>query len=171
MQISEIESNISGKWGTQSFKSYGLKLSETNGSVALLLTLTRHQDSKVAWRAAYLMDMVNDHAPEKLLPFLDEITSRLNTEQNQSLLRHFTRILSKHDILTYANGLFVDACFKHLINKKSAIAVKANFLKLIQKLLIHYPELRHELNEIFELIRQDETPAIRFRLRQIIDEN
>lgn len=168
MQLDEIRSVIIGEWKGIPFKEYGKHLVEVEGALPELLGLTHDKDIKVAWRAAYLMDIINDQAPEKLLPFLNDLKERLNTVENQSLLRHFTRILGKHDVLAYADGTFVDTCFKHLISKRSAIAVKANFLILIQQLLIHYPELKHELAEIFELISQDASPAIRCRLKQII---
>lgn len=171
MQLSDIKSVISGEWKGIPFKEYGKQLAKWEDALPYLLMLTHDKDPKIAWRAAYLMDIINDQAPEKLVPILNELKNRLNTEESQSLLRHFTRILGKHDILTYADGTFIDTCFRQLINKRCAIAVKANFLKLTQQLLIHYPELKHELTEIFELISQDASPAIRCRLKQIIETN
>lgn len=171
MQQEDIKSVIIGDWKGIPFKEYGKQLVKTEGALPQLFGLTNDSDPKIAWRAAYLMDIINEQAPEKLLPFLHELKERLNTEENQSLLRHFTRILGKHDVLAYADGTFIDTCFRQLINKRSAIAVKANFLKLTQQLLTHYPELKHELTEIFELISQDASPAIRCRLKQIIETN
>ena len=171
MQLNDIKSVISGEWKGIPFKEYGKQLAKREDALPYLLMLTHDKDPKIAWRAAYLMDIINDQAPEKLLPFLNGLKQRLDTEENQSLLRHFTRILGKHDVLAYADGTFIDTCFRHLMSKRSAIAVKANFLILIQQLLIHYPELKHELTEIFELISQDASPAIRCRLKQIIETN
>ena len=171
MQLNDIKSVISGEWKGIPFKEYGKQLVGTEDALPHLFSLTHDTDPKIAWRAAYLMDIINDQAPEKILPFLHELKQRLDTEENQSLLRHFTRILGKHDVLAYADGTFIDTCFRHLMSKRSAIAVKANFLILIQQLLIHYPELKHELTEIFELISQDASPAIRCRLKQIIETN
>ncbi len=168
MPSEDIKKHISRGWKELKLKEYGNQLVNQSDSMAQLWSLTQDGDAKTAWRAAYLMDIINEQYPDRLLSFLNHIKDRLKMEENQSLLRHFSRILCHHNIIIYADGTFIDTCIKHLISKKSAIAVKANFLTLTQQLLAHYPELKQEFKEAFDLMQQDASPAIRCRLRQII---
>lgn len=167
MNAEEMIRQIGGEWDGIPFKLLGTELCSQPGIVSLLLSLTHHNDKKIAWRSAYLLDIINDAQPDLVLHHLKQISQVLIQTDNQSILRHFSRILSRHNILLYADGTLIDACFRHLVSKKSAIAVKANMLLIFQKIIEHYPELKHELKEVASLLEQDASPGIKSRLKKI----
>ncbi len=171
MKIEELEQQISNPWDSIDFRSFGSKLASEGGYVPMLLQLTQSANKKVAWRAAYLTDIINQNDSNQLTPHIDELRNRTARETEQGVLRHFSRILLTRNASDYADGEFIDTCIKHLTDRKSAIAVKANFLTITHQLLTVYPELKQEMESVFDIVNQDSSPGIRSRFRKLIDKN
>ena len=164
----ELQKHIEEPWGSTDFKKFGAQLALQEGHVSILLELTQSDNKKIAWRSAYLIDIINQTNNNLLNNHIETICNRISTEKEQGVLRHFTRILMTRNSSDYADGLLIDSCINHLMERKTAIAVKANILSIMQQLLETYPELKNEMDSVFEVVKQDSSPGIRSRFRKII---
>lgn len=169
MTRQELEHQISLPWGSTDFKKFGAELALLEDSVPMLIEVTLSDSDKAAWRAAYLADIINQTNKNLLAGHIETIRDRMANERRQGVLRHFSRILMTFDAAEYADGNFVDTCIQHLTAKKSAIAVKANILSIVQQLVKAYPELKAEFESVFEIVSQDSSPGIRSRFRKIFN--
>ncbi|MCG8579736.1 MAG: hypothetical protein MI866_07460, partial [Bacteroidales bacterium] len=127
-----------------------LELYESPEDIKLLLELNMHDNPKIAWRSAYLLDLAHDINPSILDNYLELIMERTPKLSNQSIKRHYLRILSQHDMSDIADGQILDCCFEWLQTEETPIAVKAHCMQIIYDLTIPYPELIPELKAVLE---------------------
>ncbi|MCT4589834.1 MAG: hypothetical protein N4A71_18565 [Carboxylicivirga sp.] len=146
----EIIAFISGEWPGPTFKDYSKEICQSKQDIELLLELHEHKDSKIAWRTAYLLDLAHDHNTSILDNHLELLLARTPALSNQSIRRHYLRILSQHDLSELADGNFLDCCFECLQTEETPIAVKAHCMQIIYDLTIPYPELIPELKAVLE---------------------
>ena len=50
----------------------------------LLIEIALYDENPKSWRAAYLVDKINDNYPELLQPFVNEMIEQLKVERNES---------------------------------------------------------------------------------------
>jgi hypothetical protein len=141
---------INGQWNSDNFKDLALELQQSPEDIKLLLELNEHADQKIAWRSAYLLDLTHDNNPQILDDYLELIMERTPKLVNQSIKRHYLRILSQHDLSEIADGQLLDCCFEWLQTEETPIAVKAHSMQIIYDLTIPYPELIPELIAVLE---------------------
>lgn len=144
----ELEEMLLNAWETNAFKD----LAEvTNLSdIAILFQLNKHKDQRIAWRSAYLLDLLHDSDLTILDNYLEEIIKQVIKLTNHSIRRHYLRILSKHDLSELADGIFLGYCFEWLQTEETPIAVKAHCMQILYDLTKPYPELVPELKAVLE---------------------
>lgn len=146
----ELISLIDGEWAGDSFKSLAKELYQSSHDIQILFELNEHADSKIAWRSAYLLDLAHDIDVHVLDDYLELILERTPKLTNQSIRRHYLRILTQHDISEKADGNLLDCCFTWLQTEETPIAVKAHCMQIIYNLTTTYPELIPELKAVLE---------------------
>lgn len=146
----EIIAFVNGEWPGPTFKEYSREICQSKQDVELLLDLHEHEDDKIAWRTAYLLDLAHDIDKRILENHLELLLARTPKLTNQSIKRHYLRILSQHDISEIADGHFLDCCFEWLQTEETPIAVKAHCMQIIYDLSIPYPELIPELKAVLQ---------------------
>nr|WP_321410475.1 hypothetical protein [uncultured Carboxylicivirga sp.] len=148
----EIEESIIAQWESGKMKLLAQDWSESVEIVGVLWQMNRLDDKKIAWRSAYLLDLIHDVNPSIIKPYLMDISSLVITEKNQSIKRHYLRILCQYDLSKIADGHLVDACFKWLAIEDTPIAVKAHCMTILYNLSGSYPDLISELKLALESI-------------------
>ena len=111
--------------------------------------LIYNDNPKIAWHAAWVIDHASEVEPSRLEPYIPELIDRLPHLKNSSLRRHFTRMLTRHEIPEEKLGPFVDVLYD-LLNPSEAIAVKAHVLQLLYQIALKEPDLQHELFSVLE---------------------
>ncbi|MCU4157926.1 hypothetical protein J1N10_18275 [Carboxylicivirga sp. A043] len=145
----QIIEYVLGEWN-DTFKTLASEICQNPNDVKLLLELNEHPDQKIAWRTAYLLDLAHDIKSNILEEYLELIMDRTPKLSNQSIKRHYLRILSQHDLSEIADGQLLDCCFEWLQTEDTPIAVKAHCMQIIYDLTIPYPELIPELKAVLE---------------------
>ncbi|MCG8580214.1 MAG: hypothetical protein MI866_09870, partial [Bacteroidales bacterium] len=74
---------INGEWSGENFKDLALELYESPEDIKLLLQLNMHDNPKIAWRSAYLLDLAHDINPSILDNYLELIMERTPKLSNQ----------------------------------------------------------------------------------------
>lgn len=146
----QIISLIDSEWAGDSFKGLAKELYQYPNSIPMLMELNEHADAKIAWRSAYLLDLVHDIDPQALDEQLETIIQRTPHLTNQSIRRHYLRILTQHNLDELADGQLLDCCFSWLQTQETPIAVKAHCMQIIFNLTRAYPELKSELKAVLE---------------------
>lgn len=141
----EIELILVDRWLSGGFKDFAIQISNSKRDIDILFELNGHMDKKIAWRSAYIIDMVHDYNPSAIAPLIKEIANTTPSVINHSIKRHYCRILAQHDLSELADGNLVDACFSWLRQEDIPIAVKAHCMMILYKLCETYPEMIPEL--------------------------
>ncbi len=149
-RTNDIISLINKEWEGKSFKNLALELYQSPQDIQILLNLNEHKDNKIAWRSAYLLDLAHDIDTHVLDGSLEVILQRTPHLTNQSIKRHYLRILSQHDLSELADGHLLDCCFAWLQTEETPIAVKAHCMQIIYNLTSTYPELVPEFRAVLE---------------------
>ena len=132
-------------WHSGQFKNLALEWCESKDTVLILWELSQQVEHKTAWRAAYLLDLIHDQNPMMIEPYLIRMINRVQHINNSSVIRHYLRILSQHQLSEIADGHLVDKCFQWLGTESTPIAVKAHCMTILHQLCIAYPDLAYEL--------------------------
>ncbi|WP_430816005.1 hypothetical protein [Carboxylicivirga sp. RSCT41] len=141
---------VNGEWSSDNFKELANELHHSPQDISILFELNEHSDPKIAWRSAYLLDLAHDIKQDILNDYLELIMERTPKLNNQSIKRHYLRILSQHDLAEIADGQLLDCCFEWLQTEETPIAVKAHCMQIIYDLSVPYPELIPELKAVLE---------------------
>lgn len=130
-----------------------LLVAETLRNTAIytsLLDLALQSKEKRSWRAAYLVDKINDLNPELLLPHLNELIEALKTEENQSKKRHYLKLISQNVIPESELGFLFDFCITHLRSESEPIAVRVHAMQVLFNISEVETDLKPEVLHIIE---------------------
>ena len=123
---------------------------------------------KIAWHAAWVIDHVSEADPAKLEPYIPDLIAHLPQLKSSSLKRHFTRMINRHEIPEEQMGMLVDVLY-HLVSPSEAIAVRANALEILCKIVIKEPDLQPELISVTEaLLEEEPTPGMISKGKKIL---
>ena len=113
----QIIEYVLGEWN-DTFKTLASEICQNPNDVKLLLELNEHPDQKIAWRTAYLLDLAHDIKSNILEEYLELIMDRTPKLSNQSIKRHYLRILSQHDLSEIAEWATARLLFRMATNRR-----------------------------------------------------
>jgi len=103
-----------------------------------------------SWRAAYLIDKINDNHPQLLQPFLCDIIKQVKIEKSEGKKRHFLKLISMNDLQKEQQGHLFDFCLKTFTSAKAAVAVRVHAMQILFNITLSEPELRQEILSVIE---------------------
>lgn len=103
----------------------------------------------IAWRAGWIIDHATENYPDFLTPFIPDIVTRLGLNQNSSLKRIFTRMLTRHEIPEEFIVQTVNRCYE-LLSSSEPVAVRVNALQVLFNISQREPGLKHEFVTVLE---------------------
>ena len=160
---------LSDRDSSKDYKSFAKDLAKSPEDISIIYQLNRHQNHTIAWRSAYMLDQIHDFAPEKVSKYFPEMIALIQKEKNQSILRHYTRILSNYDLSEQErSGDLVDRCLDLLVRESTAIAVKAHCMQIVFNMTKNYPELGVELAMILRELIPNGSSGIVSRAKKIL---
>lgn len=162
--ISSLMSSSEAEW-------IALSASENKTVLQKLLGYCYSADSKLAFRASWIISKTFDSQPAVIMPFLTLIADSLVSIENESVIRSFLRILSMNDMNSldaYHHGTLADYCFRALNSGFSAVAVRVYSMEILYRLTMIYPELGVELSASIRNITEEGSGAIKARGRIIL---
>ena len=166
----EIKAMLMGEWYSVSFKDMAKEVANSQEDIKILFSLNKDTDHRIAWRSAYMLDLVNDVNIQALDEYLEFIMSEVPELTSQSIKRHYLRILSHHDLSEIAEGQLVDCCFEWLQTQETSIAVKAHCMQILFDLTKPYPELIPELSSVLENLLPFASKGEKNRAKKILKE-
>lgn len=116
----------------------------------LLMEIALNNNESKSWRAAYMVDKIHDDFPGLILPFLEEIIQKLQTEENSSKKRHFLKLISMNEIAQTHFGFLVDYCLNTLTSAKEPPAVRVHAMQILFNISDKEPGLKPEILAVIE---------------------
>jgi len=116
----------------------------------LLIELAFYGSEPKSWRAAYILDKINDTHPDLLLPYLEPMLDQLKVESGSSKKRHFLKLLSQNEIPDHYTGFLFDYCLANITSAKEPPAVRVHAMQNLFNLAQIYPDLRGEVLSVIE---------------------
>ena len=116
----------------------------------LLIELAFYDTHPKSWRAAYLVDKINDKHPELLHPFLSAMINQVQIEKSPGKKRHFLKLISLNDLTEEQQGFLFNFCIETLKSGKEPAAVRVHAMQILQNIAVKEPELIPEILLIIE---------------------
>ena len=116
----------------------------------LLIELAFYDTHPKSWRAAYLVDKINDNHPTLLHPFLSEMIDQVLIEKSSGKKRHFLKLISLNNLTEVQQGFLFDFCIETLKSGKEPAAVRVHAMQILQNIAFKEPELIQEVLLIIE---------------------
>ena len=143
-----------------------------------LIDLTFHEERKIGFHAAWVLETVFLMKPLVLVPHLAYFIQRFPEQRNPSARRHFAKIAAVFSAPKTAlllekklEGLeldqLIEALFSWLIDEKVAVAVKVHSMQALANLSGRYLWVREELLETLKFFSDRERKAFFSRSKQI----
>jgi hypothetical protein len=117
---------------------------------SLLMDIALYNSYQKSWRAAYLVDKINDEYPELLKPFLIKMIEQLKIEKSVSKRRHFLKLISMNILPQDQQGFIFDFCLKTFTSAKEPVAVRVHAMQILYNISESEPELKPEILAIIE---------------------
>ncbi|MFD0767227.1 hypothetical protein ACFQZI_20395 [Mucilaginibacter lutimaris] len=155
------------------------KLRDENYNINEVLDLTFHNDKKIGFRAAWLLDTLMTGNPELYINNLEYFIKRIPGVKNESCKRHYARILFHLTMpnapLAVRNSLaaidmeyVVEKCFDWIIDPKVKVAVKVFAADVLFNLHNRYDWIKDELTNQVQFMMRDGGPAIQSRGKKLL---
>lgn len=115
-----------------------------------LMEIALYDSNQKSWRAAYLVDKINDDYPKLLFPYLQKMIEQVRIEKNTGKKRHFLKLISMNDLNINQQGLVFDFCIETLKSAKEPAAVRVHAMQILQNIALKETELIPEILLVIE---------------------
>jgi hypothetical protein len=133
-----------------------------------IINLINDSDERPAWRAAWIIDHLNQNRPELVMPHLFQLANILKKTTYNGARRSLLKILITNPSPINEDGELVDLCFQWVISPSEPIAIRAYAMQFIFDLLSVYPDLKFELRSTLETVLDDESKGVRGKARKVL---
>lgn len=133
----------------------------------------------LAFRAAWLLEYLASHHPDRFLAVAEAFLKRLPNQKNVSCQRHFTNILRvlthpkapklyQEALLSSNREQLVETVFNWFIDPKTPVAVQANCMDILLNMSGEFEWVRDELKLQIEFLLRDGSAAIQSRGKKVL---
>ncbi|MFC0321609.1 MULTISPECIES: hypothetical protein [Olivibacter] len=147
-----------------------------------LLSLCYHPQKAIAFRAAWILEFVENKSPDRFIPLLVEFIEQLTHQHNASCQRHFTKILMNYtnrkaktirkeafsQLTTTHKEQVVERVFEWLIKSETPVAVRVNCIEILYNLVPLFPWIKDELNAQITFYLKDGSAAMQSRGKKLL---
>ncbi len=137
------------------------------------------RDDSIAFRAAWVLEYIAAHYPERFIPVFADFLSMLPSQRNRSCQRHFTKILMiitdpkapenyRDAYLCADRERLAETVFGWLIDPHTPVAVQVNCLDVLYNLISEFDWIKDELKQQTEFLLRDGSAAMQSRGKRIL---
>ena len=135
------------------------EITKTPEYYLMLMEIALYNRNKKSWRAAYLIDKINDNYPILLNPFLNEMIDQVKIEKSHSKKRHFLKLISQNELPPEQQGFILDFCMKTFTSAKEDLAVRVHAMQVLYNISEKEPELKPEILALIEYEMENHSSA------------
>lgn len=134
-----------------------------------LIELVVNYECPISEKAAWAMNHCFEEGTGYFQDFFEELTPIIgDPKYSDSVKRNIVRVFQFVEIPEEYQSSIIDSCFELVGNKKTAIAVKAFALGVLENMVKLYPELKNELISAIELILPTASSGLKNRGQHIL---
>jgi len=135
-----------------------------------LLALLDHENSQLAWHAAWALQKVFRKYPEFFSQrMLNCLTQKAISAEQEGMKRITLSIVVFADLPDELPVSLVNCCFEWMLSVKTSIAVKALSIHYLHRICKQEPDMLPELQlSVIQLLETTDTPAIRSVARKVL---
>jgi len=151
-----------------SYEVVGL-VANSKAKYSELVEIIKENNSPYSEKAAWVITHCFDERAGFFDHFYSDFIKIIGEESySDSVKRNIVRILQFKSIPTEYHGAVIDACFRLLTKKETAIAVKAFSMGVLDQMVKIYPELTNELILCIEEILPVSSSGVKNRGNKIL---
>ena len=135
---------------------------------AKLANLILEGDSLISQRGAWILSFCGDSYPRLIIPFLDRFLNFIETAPHVAVVRNVLRVTSMIEIPEELEGKAYDLCYHLARQSKEDIAVRAHAMTIISTLALKYPELKPEVCDLLQALKDHDSAGLRSRSKKMI---
>jgi hypothetical protein len=118
-------------------------------TVDTLYELALADNERVAWRAAWVLLLLQQENAELINPKLADIAEKIPQLKFGGVVRSFLSILSKSQFTDYSVE-FINFCFDNMLSPKQKPAIQVYCMYILLRVCDIYPDFRPELQACLE---------------------
>lgn len=126
------------------------EIGENKKYFSVLMRTALYSKNPKSWRAAYIIDKIDENYPELILPHITEIIQQIKVEKHAGKKRHFLRQISLKSIPETHFGFLVEYCLNALTSGKELPAVRVHAMQILFNISEKEPDLKPEILAIIE---------------------
>lgn len=153
-------------------------VAESGFSMEGLIDLTLHNDDKIGFRAAWILENIYSNNSDRFFQSTVYFLDRFSLQNNLSARRHFAKILAflthkktssqiKQIINAYDTDLIVETVFSWVIDEQVPVAVKSQCLNVLGNLHQKHSWIKEELLQTMDFLIDKESIAFYAKVKQI----
>lgn len=135
------------------------EITKTPEYYLMLMEIALYSHNKKSWRAAYLIDQINDNNPKLLNPFLNKIIEQVKIEKSHSKRRHFLKLIGQNELPPEQQGFMLDFCIKTFTSDTEDLAVRVHAMQILYNISEKEPELKPEILALIEYEMENHSSA------------
>ncbi|WP_256004362.1 hypothetical protein [Pedobacter deserti] len=153
-------------------------LKDQEVSIPDLFDISFHKRKEIAFRAAWMLEYLMVHEPERFAPHVKTLLEHLAEQQNHSAMRHYTKMVA---LLTAKNAhpLYlelveatdfepvIDVLFTRFVTPEVLVASKVHCMQALANLAPRYRWIKDDLMETIDYLTDIESIAFFARAKQV----
>lgn len=177
MKIAEIEHKLKSHLNFDGMVEIAYAVGNADASCKDVISLCKHKDQQVAFRASWTLDFIAAVYTELFLVNLSDFLKLYPTVKNLSVQRCFTKVmmmLTERKFMhtqNFNSKIFDDcftATFDWLIDSKTPLAVQCNAMDIVFQLSPYHNWVVEELTVILQQKLISGSPALISRSKKIL---
>jgi len=136
--------------------------------ISTLINVTSQSPERIAWRAAWIIDLLDRDKPELISPHIADLHIILKATPYNGVRRSLLKIINHHSPSSLEDGELLDKCFQWMITPTVPTAVRAHAMQYISQLLPSYPDLKREFELCLETALNDGNKGIKAKARNLL---
>lgn len=136
---------------------------------ARLMNLFLSGDYRIGQRSAWVVNWCTRKHPELIVPWLKKMVLNLQREElHDAVKRNTLRVLGDVKLPEEVQGAAAEVCFRFLLSKDEAVAVKAFAMTVLGNICRQHPGLKQEVKMVIKDMLPYGTAAIKSRGSKIL---
>ena len=153
-------------------------IENNNLDIDHVLEISFHKKKEVAFRAAWMLEYIMVHKPDRFRKYISKLLALLPEQKNPSAMRHYTKIIALmtgrkadqvyKDLVKEINfEPVIEVLFTWLIDPEMLVATKVHCMQSLANLTPHYDWIREDLQETIDHLMEVESIAFFARAKMV----
>lgn len=127
------------------------------------------QEEPISRRAIWAIDIACEKSPGLIQPHIKQLINKLQEFRHDAYRRHILRIASRLPFHESYKAKLLNECFEIVADSSKAIAVKANAMQILSRMVVEEPDIRYELKETIRFQMEEASPGFRNLANKVLN--